>query len=171
METLVPFVKIGLYVLMALSVIAAVGVVTLTNIFYAALALVAVLVGIAAIFFALHADFLAIVQILLYVGAVMTLVIFAVMMTQKIGQASVRQHNRLALPGLAGALIFLFLIGKILWRTAWPVRPETLSNPMTLVDLGTAFLGPYVFPFEVISVILIVALIGAIMIAKKDKEA
>lgn len=161
-------VQIGVYALMAASLLAALGVMLLPNIFHAALALVFVLLTTAAIFIALQADFLAVVQILLYVGAVMTLVIFAIMLTQRLSDRSVRQHNRLALPSLAGAAVFALYLIRVILGTAWPVRPEHAHPPVSAADLGKALMGPYVFPFEVISVILIAALIGAIVMARRD---
>jgi NADH-quinone oxidoreductase subunit J len=152
---------------MAASVIAAIGVVTLRNLFHAALALVAVLVGVAGIYFALHAEFLAVVQILLYVGAVMTLVIFTVMLTERLPDKTVRQINQQSLPALIVIPLFLAILFQIIRQTPWPLKEYTLKNPATTFDLAKALLGPYVFPFEVISVVLIAALIGAIVVAKR----
>ena len=168
MESLHSVVQIILYVVMALTVLAAVGVVLLSNIFYAALALVAVLIGTAGIYLALHADFIALVQILLYVGAVMTLLIFGIMLTQRFGEKSVVQRNQLTGPALLGGVIFFGVLVQRLLKTPWPIKPEAATLVTDTRALGDAFLGQYVFPFEVISVILIVAMIGAIIIAKKD---
>ena len=169
MTTLILVVKIGIYILMAASLVAALGVMLLPNIFHAALALAFVLASTAALFIALGADFLALVQILIYVGAVMTLVIFAIMLTTRLSDNTIRQHNRLGLPALVGSAIFLAALGRILLNTPWPIRPETLRATVTTADLGRALMGPYGFPFEVISVILIAALIGAIVVARRDK--
>jgi NADH-quinone oxidoreductase subunit J len=170
MDTLSLFIKIGIYVLMAVSVIAAIGVVTLRNLFHSALALVAVLLGVAGIYIVLHAEFLAMVQILIYVGAVMTLVIFAIMLTERMSDKSIQQNNQQSLPAFLAMTAFLIFIGRVFRQTPWPVNEATVNAPVTTFDLAKALLGPYVFPFEVISVVLIAALIGALVIAKKDKE-
>lgn len=169
MPPLILGVKIGLYVLMAVSVIAAIGVVTLRSVFHSALALALTLLGVAGIYLALQAEFLAMIQILLYVGAVMTLVIFAVMLTERLGDKTIRQNNRQSIAAFLGSFLFLVILCRILLRTPWPVREEAIAKHVNTADLGNALMGTYVFPFEVISVVLIAALIGAIVIAKRDK--
>ena len=135
MPALIVLVKIGLYLAMLVTVIAAI----------------------------------AVVQILLYVGAVMTLVIFAVMLTERMGDKTVASKNQLGLPALAGAVIFFAALCRLIAKTPWPIR-EIPNPPTTTLDLGKAFMGTYVFPFEVISIILIVALIGAVIIARREKS-
>lgn len=175
-------VKVGLYAVMALTLLAAVGVAMLPNLFHAALALVGTLLGIAAIYIALQADFLAAVQILIYVGAVMTLVIFAIMLTQRFGDKSIPHHNELSLlhfSGLRGFIlaglafgspvVFIVAFSKMILRTQWTEQNTEVSR-ITAFELGEALMREYVFPFEIISVILIAALIGAIVIARKDKN-
>ena len=170
MDFLTSAVRFALYAVMALSIVAAIGVVTLRNLFHAALALAFVLLGIAAVYLALHAEFIALVQILLYVGAVMTLVIFAIMLTERFGDKSIPQSNRLSLPALSGSIVFLVALSQLILHTPWPVREENLSARVGVFELGKAFMETYVFPFEVISVILIAVLVGAITVARKEKE-
>jgi len=151
---------------MAASIVAALGVVLLPNIFHAALCLVGTLVGVACLYIALQAEFIAVVQILLYVGAVMTLIIFAIMLTQRIADQNIPQKNKQSLTALAGLILFVILLGSQLLKTPWPAagaagRADTLA-------LGKALLGTYVFPFEVVSIVLIAGLIGAVVIARKD---
>jgi NADH:ubiquinone oxidoreductase subunit 6 (subunit J) len=170
MEVISALVTTGIYAVMLLSVIAAIGVVTLPNIFHAALALVAVLLGSAAVFAALHADFLAVVQVLIYVGAVMTLVIFAIMLTERLGNQIKSQSNKLVFPAIVGTLVFFIILVRLIVATPWPVKAPERFVDVSVLDLGRALMGPYVFPFEVISVILIAALVGAIVIARKEKS-
>ncbi len=170
MDILVNISTLGVYVVMAVSVITALAVVTLRNLFHSALCLVAVLLGVSIIYLSLHAEFLAMVQILIYVGAVMTLVIFAIMLTGNFSDQTVRQTNKQGLVALGVALPFLFFLFQLIQRTPWPVRQEAVLLKVSTFDLAQALLGPYVFPFEVISVVLIAALIGAIVIAKREKS-
>jgi len=170
MPTLFIIVKIGIYVIMALSVIAALGVVTLRSLFHAAIALVFVLLGIAGIFLALHADFLAMVQILVYVGAVMTLVIFAVMLTERLGDKTIPQHNQQSWPALLGVVAFIAILSRIILSTPWPIKAQNAEATIDAMRLGEILMGPFVFPFEVISIVLIAALIGSIVIAKGDND-
>lgn len=163
-------VKLALYAVMGLSIIAALGTVMLPNLFHSALALIGVLLGSAVIFLALHADFLAAVQILLYVGAVMTLVIFVIMLTERLNDKTLVQRNSQSIAAAIASVVFLFLTVKTILKTAWPV-PASPVPPVEVSDLGAALMGEFVFPFEVISVILLATLVGAIVIAKKDKPA
>ena len=114
-------VKIGIYAIMALGILGAIGTVMLPNIFHASLSLIVVLVGTAALFISLGADFLGVVQILLYVGAVMTLVIFAVMMTHRIGDTTIPSKNKLAFPALIAVSLITGTLLAIIFKTPWPV--------------------------------------------------
>jgi NADH-quinone oxidoreductase subunit J len=137
------------------------------NLVRAALALTTVLGGVAAMYALLGADFLAISQLVVYIGAIMVLIIFAIFMTP--GQIDV--------PGLvgtaqnAGALLVAFGIGLIsvivVITTPWRVREVLLDIP-TAESLGGLMLTRYVLPFEIASLLLTVALIGAIVIARED---
>lgn len=170
MEILNLITTIGTYGIMAFVLIAAVAVVTLRSLFHSALCLAAVLIGMAFIYIGFRADFLAAIQILIYVGAVMTLIIFAIMLTEQIGAKTIRQTNHQSLAATLGLLALVALVGKILLKTPWPVTKAALESKVTVLELGNALMGSYVFPFEVISVVLVAALIGAIVIAKKDPE-
>ncbi len=161
-------VKFGTYAVMGGILIFALGVVTLRNLFHCALCLAATMIGIAAVYVVLQAEFLAAVQILLYVGAVVTLVIFAIMLTEHLGGKSVRQTNSQSPVAIAGLLGFVVLIGVLLVKTPWPVTPTALGAKASVMSLGEALMGQYVFPFEVISIVLIAALVGTLVIARKD---
>jgi len=162
------FGNIAVYAIMGVSVIAAIGVVTLRNLFHAALTLAMVLLGTAAVFISLQAEFLAMVQILIYVGAVMTLIIFAVMLTSRLTDESIPQQNKQGFPAFLVVSLLGAVLIFILLQAPWPIHAPGVHSPVSVTDLAKAMLGNYVFPFEVISVILIAALIGAVTIAKKD---
>ena len=140
---------------------------TIRNLIRAALALTTVLGGVALMYALLGADFLAVAQLVVYVGAVMVLIIFAIFMTP--GQIDV--------PGLVGpgqrigALIVAGAVGIIsvivVVTTPWKVRDTLLDIP-TVESLGGLMLTRYVLPFEIASLLLTVALIGAIVIARED---
>src|SRR3990167_6418117 len=140
MMPLVWLVKTGIYLLMAASLLAAVGVVTFRNIFHSALALAGTLLGVAGIYLALRADFLAVVQILLYVGAVMTLILFAIMLTHRLRSQTVPQANKQSGPALAGLLILAGLLSSLFLKTNWPVSEAALA-PVTVLALAKALLG------------------------------
>ena len=141
--------------------------VTARNLFHAAIFLAFTLIGTAVIYFFIRAEFLAGIQILLYVGAIMTLVIFAIMLTSRIGDPSVPQSNRQGIPvlmALAAAGVFLIsLIIKMPWNTV------LAAQKIDAAELGKALMREFVFPFEIISIVLLAAMIGAIVIARSDE--
>ncbi len=141
--------------------------VTTRNLFHSAIFLAFTLLGVSIIYFFLHAEFIAGVQILLYVGAIMTLVIFAIMLTSKIADPSVSQSNRQQFPVLVLiVLLGSFLISAVL-KTPWKVA--ALPKMTNAVELGKALMGEFVFPFELVSIVLLIALIGAVVVARSDR--
>ena len=140
---------------------------SIKNLIRAALALTTVLGGVAVMYALLGADFLAVAQLVIYIGAVMVLIIFAIFMTP--GQIDV--------PGLVGAGQRLGAgavavgVGAIsIWvviATPWRIRDTLLDIP-TAESIGGLMLTRYVLPFEIASLLLTVALIGAIVIARED---
>ncbi len=162
-----PLAAVSLYIVLFGLLATAILTVTVKSLFHSAIFLAFTLLGVSVIYFFLHAEFLAGVQILLYVGAIMTLVIFAIMLTARIADPSVSQSNRqgLAVFGLIAFLAF-FLISAIL-KSSWKIAaaPQTTDA----IALGKALMGEYVFPFELVSLVLLVALIGAIVVARSDR--
>jgi len=150
-------------------------VVTTRNLVHAALWLIVSLFGVAVLFVLLSAGFLAIAQVVIYIGAIAILMIFAIMLTRRIAQDSGPQTN----PNwfwavLVAAAIFgglAWLLGS--WNGFSTPMPEISSRADPLNQLGQALVSPnaYVLPFEVASVLLVAALIGAIMVAWDRKSA
>ncbi len=163
--------KFGVYALMAVCLMGALLSVLFRNLFHAALALTGALLGIAGIYLALHADFLAMIQILIYVGAIMTLVVFAIMLTERFDDKAIHAHSTQGWAALAGGLLLVVFLVRMIHSTPWPVPSPLVSPAVTVMALGQALLGVYVFPFEIISIVLIAALIGAIVVARKDLNA
>ena len=137
------------------------------NIVYSAFALVGALMGVAGIYVLLAADFVAMVQVLVYVGGILVLTIFAVMLTQ--GIADVTVSNRAV--GRSPALIVTALAGSVMLyatlQTPWHLASR-VSVSATTYGIGNAFLGTYVLPFELASLVLLAALIGAVVISRQD---
>ena len=166
MEIISLITKFGIYVVFAFTLAAGILAVTIRNIFHAALGLAFTLIGVAGIYFILHAEFLAAVQILLYVGAILTLIIFAFMLTSRMGDESIPTSNRWRLPVLIGILFLLLFLVRLIGKTPWHLKDSLTS--INAIELGTQLMGPYVLPFELISVVLVAALIGAIVISRND---
>lgn len=172
MSDLTGLLRVMIYTLMAVSVIWAVCAVTLRSLFRSALAFTGVLIALAGLFIALHAEFLAVIQVLIYVGAVMTLIIFAIMLTEKFTNKEIAQNNNQSLPGAVLGLIFVTLLSKVILSTPWPITPG--GNPGLTTEntkqIGHALLTDYLFPFEVLAIILTAVVIGAVVIAKKEEK-
>lgn len=135
------------------------------NIIYSTLALLGTFLGIAGLYITLSADFLAAVQVLVYVGGTLTLILFAVMLTSRV--EDVRVSNPRAGLGIAFALVsaVLLVLGKVATLTDWPseVKPVTPST----AKLGHAFLGEFLLPFEIGSIVLLAAMIGSVVLARR----
>ena len=157
------------YVLAFVAGISALMVVTLKNIFHSALFLVLTFFSIAGLYILLGAEFLAGVQVLIYVGAITILMIFAIMMTYQLSNKSIRQVNEQKGQATIVVLLFFLLSLATVIKTAWPISDASLPERNTF-ELGRQLLSTYVVPFEVVSVVLLVALIGAIIISRQDRQ-
>lgn len=157
------------YILAVIGAISAFLVVTLKNIFHSALFLVLTLFSIAGLYVLLGAEFLAGVQVLIYVGAITILMIFAIMLTYQLSSASIKQVNEQVKSATVIVLIFFGLSLAALLKTAWPVGTAALPEHHIL-ELGRQLLSTYVIPFEVVSIVLLVALIGAIIISRQERQ-
>ncbi len=147
--------------------------VTLTrNLVHAALWLVAALFGVAVIFAVLEAGFLAVVQVVVYIGAIAIMFIFAVMLTRREMLDKGPQMNKRAwLAGILGVLLFASMVYMLSTWVEFNKLPTLVGDTDTLVLLGNSLLLPsaYLLPFEVASVLLLAALVGAIYVASNRK--
>lgn len=139
------------------------------NIVHSALWLLPCLVSVAALFVLLEAELLAGLQVLIYCGGIMVLILFAVMITQGVGDPDIRVHNNQLWYGLGGAVAFGAVMILLLSRQVWPAEAGPPPTEVTN-RLADALLGPYVFAFEVASVALLVAMIGALVIARGEPK-
>jgi NADH-quinone oxidoreductase subunit J len=155
------------YILSGLIVGSAFMVVTLKNIFHSLLFLILCFFSIAGIYILLSAEFVAAVQVLIYVGAITVLLIFAIMLTAQLYSPSIRQSNEQVIPGLLVVGVLLVVTLSVLGRTSWRISTQGIEGQST-VSIGKALLTTYVLPFEVVSLVLLAALIGAIIIARKE---
>ena len=152
----------------------AIKVVTTKNVVHAALHLVVVLAGVAAQYVLLAAEFVAVVQVLVYIGAIVVLFLFGIMLTQaKLGEAD-DLDNLPMRPWAAG--IGVLLLGLLTYAvvdqfddTKLPLEGATTASlGQTTSQVSDAIFGTYLVPFEAISVLLLAALIGAIVLARRD---
>ena len=154
----------------------ALGVVTTRNLIHGALYLILSLFGVAGYFVLLAAPFLAAVQVLVYIGAISILIVFAVMLTRSMTHLREALNRQWWLSLIVGVLLFVFLtVGIILpvWGQGSAIADEPVSETVaTTTDLGVALVdgNQYVLPFEVASLLLTAAMIGAIVIARDDEK-
>ena len=149
--------------------LSALWVVTLRNLFRAALSLGLVLLGVAGLFILLEAEFIAFVQILVYVGAVLTLVIFAIMLTARLQTPAGPSPSRRLLPAmLATAGLFAVLVSAT-QPLAWPSAPTGDAAPLAV--LGEQLVTTLVLPFEAISLVFVAAMVAAIAITARRPPA
>lgn len=147
---------------------AAVAVVTNKNILHSAYFLILAFVGVAMIYVMLEAPFIAVVQVLVYIGAIAILIVFAIMLTRRLMSKDMEQQNKQWIPSALGALALFVVLGWIVYTAGWPVHEGALpADPIS--QLGQDLLTTYIVPFEIASVLLLAALVGAILIGR-EKE-
>jgi NADH-quinone oxidoreductase subunit J len=167
--------NIFFYVIAAGIVFSAIRVVTTQNVVHAALYLVAVLAGVGAQYVLLTAEFVAATQVLVYIGAIVVLFLFGVMLTRsRIGRDQDLTHKHWIASAATALLLFgvmaYTLVDEFGWtRTALPddTRIATVNGSNTATVSDTIF-NQYLVPFEAVSVLLLAALVGAIVLARRD---
>jgi len=160
--------NVAFSIIAAMMIFAAVRLVTTDNVVHAAVYLVLVLAGAAAQFILLGAEFIAITQVLVYIGAIVVLFLFGIMLTKApmSGEEKLSRDN-----WLVGGLTGLVLLGLLAWSLIDSFGRDKLPQNLQPTDtraLSNSIFGTYLLPFEVISVLLLAALIGAIVIARRD---
>lgn len=158
------------YFLAGLILIPAVAVVASENLFHAGLSMIVSFLGIAAIYAALSAPFVAAMQVLVYAGAIAVILLFAFMLTHDIMRP---QQTSSRFQQTASAFVCLVLVGfmtRILLGSGWSKLTEQPAKGTPLDVLGTSFLTDYLVPFELVSILLLMTLVGAIVIARKEEK-
>ena len=155
------------YLIAGLTVGCALGVALSRNVVYSAFALMGALLGTAGMYGFLAADFLAVVQILVYVGGILVLTLFAIMLTHQIADVEISNRSVGRLPALG--IVGVIAVGMFLavFRAPWKLVDPGEPTPSTY-GIGESFLGPYLLPFELASVVLLTALVGAIVLSRKE---
>lgn len=146
-----------------------VGTVTMRNVFHSALALILSLLGVAGYFILVNAEFLAMVQVIIYIGGIMVLFLFGIMVSQNIIGTQLKQntpHSGWAAVTAGALFLFMFFIGLFM------TFPPNISSPPELPNntqgIGWSLMATFVLPFEVASVLLLMSMLGAIILVRKD---
>ena len=164
-------IEIVFYVFALIIIVSAMGVVFSHKLMYSAFSLLFTFFGVAGIYVLLNADFLAVVQIMIYVGGILVLIIFGIMLTTKVTDVESISGSTGKLIYLSSAIVsaILFLVLVYMFNTSsWNVY-TTPYRETTLDMLGNALLTKYVLTFFMAAILLLVAFIGAAFIAKKGK--
>ncbi|MFA3783085.1 NADH-quinone oxidoreductase subunit J [Melioribacteraceae bacterium 4301-Me] len=157
------------YLFAAITISSGFVVVSSRNIIYSAFALLFTFFGVAGIYVLLGADFIAIVQILVYVGGILILLLFGVMLTNKITNVDIRTGSIHVLPGAIAVGIILGLLSSAMIWTEWKTQPS--ETPVTTTTaLGKLLLNDYILIFELLGILLLIVLIGAASIARREQE-
>ncbi len=170
-------------IISAFTIVSAVVVVTFKNLFHAALALMATFLGVAGLYILLDAGFFAAAQLLVYIGAISILIIFAIMLTRRLMSTNEPSFNSQWVMGLVASILvgglFIMVVTQG-WGGAVAQQFEVLRAPVddpnvadSIRAMGAALVDPnaYVLPFEIASVLLLGALIGAIVVAQPEKKS
>lgn len=157
------------YIFAAITILSALFVVTTRNIVHSAFFLLFTFFGVAGIYVLLGADFIAIAQIMVYVGGILILILFGVMLTNKITSVEIRTGTVQMIPATLGVVIFMAAVIAIMVMTNWKSEPGLLPFGTTK-DLGHLLINEYVLIFELLGILLLVALIGAASIARREQE-
>ena len=152
------------YVAGALAIGGALGVVMTRNIVYAAFALLVALMGVAGLFLLAFAEFLALVQVLIYGGAIVILILFALMLTRLQDFQDLSDNAQWPFAALAALAVFALLAAAVLGTSVRTAEPQGVG----LAVLGDNLFAQWAIPFEVASLVLLVALIGAVVMVKGD---
>lgn len=138
-----------------------------SRITHAAFGLLFAFFGVAALYVYLSADFLAAVQVMIYVGGILVLLLFGILMTHTLGSVTIPRGTRQVVYGGIASGLVLMLLAVVLSRTVWGSGGAAAYAPTTK-GIGTLLMTDYVLPFEIASILLLAALIGAVKIARKE---
>jgi NADH-quinone oxidoreductase subunit J len=161
------------YLLAVMTLVSAIAAVTTRKIFRSAIFLLFTLIGIAGIYFWLHYEFIAAVQIVVYVGGIVVMIIFSIFLTQQSGDLLPAPPQRRTLFSLLAALLGLALVGTQVWQhafignTAAPLDPSVANIGLRMLSTGAE---GYALPFEVVSMLLLAAMVGCIVIAMRSAK-
>jgi NADH-quinone oxidoreductase subunit J len=156
---------VAFWVLAALTVGAAVGVAAVRDLIRAVVLLITSFLGIAGLYVTLSADFVAVVQVLIYAGAISVLLLFAIMLTPRASRDN--GESFLQIPGLLLAGLFTVTVALVSLETDWSIA-EREGFEETAAEIGEALVSTWVLPFELAAVVMLVAMIGAIVLVRPE---
>lgn len=165
------YIDILFYLFAVLAIGASIVVVFSRNVIYAAFSLMFTFLGVAGLYVLLLADFVAIAQVMIYVGGILVLLIFGVMLTRNITNVDLTSTPMRGLPASLIVGVFLGTMILLVTKTTWTQAVDTTVVPDTTKAIGEQLMTTYLLPFEVAAVLLLVAVMGAAMIARRNAPA
>ena len=161
-------IRLGVFLAFGTLTIVSAAIVALARtIIHSVFALLFTFFGVAGLYVLLHADFLAATQVMIYVGGILVLLLFGVMLTHKIAAVGLQSASMQRGPAAIVCAGLLALLLFVIFKTPWPVRELTPVGP-TVNRIGMHLMTDYLLPFEVISVLLFAVLVGAALIARSE---
>ena len=161
--------QILFFSIVLLVILSAYWVVMSPNLVHSAVSLLFTLFGVAGLYVYLYADFIAASQVIIYVGGILVLIIFGVMLTNKIDDPNLSNQSQNQLVAGVFCLLLLIFQFQIIFNTNWNIG-NFITRESTVNDIGMMLLTQYLLPFEVVSILLLAALIGAAMLSRKKIE-
>ncbi len=159
------------FLIAALTVVGGLAAILLKNTVHCALALTVAFAGLAVMFLELDAQFAGFAQILVYIGAVAILVVFAILLTRNAETPKDGIYSKNWFAGLVIAAGIFAVLGWAVVHSTRDLPHETATPTVTVLDIGNALMGRYVLPLEIVALLLTAALIGAVVVAMHEKEA
>ncbi|HWH78617.1 MAG TPA: NADH-quinone oxidoreductase subunit J [Candidatus Binatus sp.] len=161
-------VSTAVFYLIALVTVVSAGMVALSrNIIYSAFSLLGTFMGVAGLYIFLGADFVAAVQLLIYVGGILVLILFAVMLTHRITDVEITNRAAGRIPALLVIGVLVYLLIETIKETPW-IKAKEILFTATTANIGDSFLYDYLLPFELASLVLLGAMIGAVVLSRKE---
>lgn len=157
------------YLFATLTIVSALMVVSSDNIVRSAFYLLATFFGVSGIYVLLGADFVAVTQIMVYIGGILILLLFGVMLTSNITNVEIKKGTAKILPAVVGIGILLGAVMSIMTRTKWKLQLTEIPQT-TSFELGKLLITDYVLIFELLGILLLIALIGAASMARREQE-
>jgi NADH-quinone oxidoreductase subunit J len=159
------------YLFAAITLVSGGFVVFSKNVVHAAFSLLFTFFGVAGLYVLLNADFIAVTQLLVYVGGILVLMLFGVMLTTKVISVDMKTGTMQTMPASILVAILAGLLCGVFWMTEWLSMPSGEQPVKTTAPaLGEALMTTYVLPFEIASIVLLVAMLGAAMIARRERK-
>jgi len=157
-----------------LTVLSAIYMVVTTNIIYAAFSLLLTFIGVAALYIFASAEFIGLTQIMIYIGGVLILIVFGVMLTNKVGNVPINAKSINVLTGLVLSTVLFGVLSKSILdvnfsQLPW-IKNALLVNQNTTSHIGVNLMTQYILPFEIIAILLMVALMGSAIIAGRKEK-